>query len=136
MLLSSKLMHSWGFALREGVFAETNVQQAGQAAAWSCELLTSRLRHDKAGRLGAGNAGRRCVRRVVGVGMGLPRHDGEVEGVVLSWRMMRFWYSASVAARAMLKRMSQNDDATTVFHECFRAGCCDMRNLSASLARP
>jgi len=21
--------------------------------------------------------------------MGLPRHDGEVEGVVLSWRMMR-----------------------------------------------
>ena len=55
--------------------------------------------------------------------MGLPLHDGEVE--VLSWRMMRFWYSASVAAHAMLKRMSQNDDAIIVFHECltyFRAG--------------
>jgi len=28
----------------------------------------------------------------------------------------------------MLKRMSQNDDATIVFHEYLRAGCCDMRN--------
>jgi len=36
----------------------------------------------------------------------------------------------------MLKRMSQNDEATIVFHEYLRAGCCDMRNLSASLARP
>ena len=41
---------------------------------------------------------------------------------------------ASVAAHAMLKRMSQNDEATIVFHEYLRAGCCDMRNLSASLA--
>ena len=39
---------------------------------------------------------------------------------MLSWRMMRFWYSASVAAHAMLKRMSQNDEATIVFYECFR----------------
>jgi len=38
--------------------------------------------------------------------------------------------SASVAAHAMLKRMSQNDDAI-----CFRAGCCDMSNLTTSLAR-
>ena len=53
---------------------------------------------------------------------------------MLSWRMMQFWYSASVAAHAMLKRMSQNDEATIVFHVCFSAGCCDMRNLSASLA--
>jgi len=50
--------------------------------------------------------------------------------------MIRFWYSASVAAHAMLKRMPQNDEVTIVFHECFRAGCRDMRNLSASLARP
>jgi len=48
----------------------------------SCELLVSRLRHAKAGPLGAGNAARRRVRRIVGVGMGLPRHDGEVEGRV------------------------------------------------------
>jgi len=41
---------------------------------------------------------------------------------VLSWRMMRFWYSASVAAHAMLRRMSQNDEATIVFHVCFSAG--------------
>ena len=32
--------------------------------------------------LGGGNAARRRVWRVVGVGVGLPRHDGEVEGVV------------------------------------------------------
>ena len=66
--------------------------------------------------------------------MGLPCHDGEVEGVVVEDDAV--WYSASVAAHAMLKRMSQNDEATIVFHEYLRAGCCDMRNLSASLARP
>ena len=59
------------------------MQQAGQAAAWSCELLVSRLRHAKAGHLGAGNAARRRERREVGVRMGLPCHDGEVEGVVV-----------------------------------------------------
>ena len=36
----------------------------------------------KVGSLGTGNAARRRVRRVVGVGMGLLRHDGEVEGVI------------------------------------------------------
>ena len=51
--------------------------------------------------------------RIVWVGMGLPCHDGKVEGVVVE------------------------DDAVLVLgHECFRAGCRDMRNLSASLARP
>ena len=83
--------------------------------AWSCELLASRLRHAKPGPLGAGNAARRRVRRIVMVGIGLLRHDGDVAGVV-----MRF----------------QNDEATIVFHECFRAGCRYMRNLSASLALP
>jgi len=39
--------------------------------------------HAKAGPLGAGNAARRRVLRIVGVGMGLLRHDGEVEGVVV-----------------------------------------------------
>ena len=73
------------------------------------------------------------MRRVVGVGMGLLRHDGEVEGVVEDDAVLN---SASVAAHTILKCMSQNDEATIVFHECFRAGCRDMRNLSASLARP
>ena len=50
-------------------------------AAWSC--LVSRLRHAKAGPLGVGNAARRRERREVGVRMGLPCHDGEVEGVVV-----------------------------------------------------
>ena len=36
--------------------------------------------------------------RVVGVRVGLPRHDMEVEGVVV--KDMRFWNSASVAAHA------------------------------------
>ena len=50
--------------------------------------------------------------------------------------MMRFWNSASVAAHAMLRRMSQNDEVIIVFHVYFSAGCCDMRNLSASFAQP
>jgi len=45
--------------------------------------------------------------------MELLRHDAEVEGVVVE------------------------DDAVLVLgHECFRAGCRDMRNLSASSALP
>jgi hypothetical protein len=45
-------------------------------------------------------------------------------------------YSTSVAAHAMLKRTSQNDDATNVFHVCLRAGSCNLRNFSTTLARP
>ena len=30
----------------------------------------------------------------------------------------------------------QNDEVTIVFQVNFSAGCCDMRNLSASFARP
>jgi hypothetical protein len=65
--------------------------------------------------------------------MGLPCHDGEVEGVVVEDDAVLV---LGIRGHAMLKRMSQNDEATIVFHECFRAGCRDMRNLSASLARP
>ena len=36
--------------------------------------------------------------------------------------MMRFWNSASVAAHAMLKRISQNDEVTKVFQVYFSAG--------------
>ena len=65
---------------------------------------------------------------------GLPRHDMEVEGVVV--KDDAILDSASVAAHAMLRRMSLKDEATIVFHEYFNAGCCDMRNLSAPFARP
>jgi hypothetical protein len=74
------------------------------------------------------------VWRVVGVGVGLLRHNGEVEGVVV--KDMRFWNSASVAAHAMLRRISQNDEVTIVFQVYLSAGCCDKRNLSAPFARP
>ena len=57
---------------------ELNRRTASRTAApWSCELLTSRLRHAQASPLGTGNAARRRVRRIVGVRMGLLRHDGE-----------------------------------------------------------
>ena len=75
-----------------------------------------------------------AVWSVVGVKVGLPRHDMEVEGVVvkddavLELRVH--------AAHAMLRSMSQKDEATIVFHEYFNAGCCDMMNLSARFARP
>jgi len=71
---------------------------------------------------------------MVGNGMGLPRHDGKVKGVVTKKNAVQI--SASVAAQAILNRISQNDDATIVFHEYLRAGCCDMRSFSTSLARP
>ena len=95
--------------------------QAIQAAVWSCELLVLRLRHANAGPLAACNAARRRVRRIVGVGMGLLRHDGEVEGVVVDDAGLVLGICGT--AHAMLKRMSQNDEATIVFHEFFRAGC-------------
>ena len=75
------------------------------------------------------------MRRVVGVGMGLLRHDGEVEGVVVEDNAVLV-LGIRGRARYSQAHMSQNDEATIVFHECFRAGCRDMRNLSASLARP
>ena len=56
------------------------------------------------------------MRRMVRVGMGLPRHDGEVEGVVAKKDAVLIL--ASVTAQAMLKRISQNDDAIIVFHVC------------------
>jgi hypothetical protein len=65
--------------------------------------------------------------RLAGVGV-LPRHDGEVEGVVLKEDTV---LDVGVRGRARYAQaMSQNDDAI-----CFRAGCCDMSNLTASLAR-
>ncbi len=75
---------------------------------------------------------RAAVWRIVGVKVGLPRHNMEVEGVVV----IRFWNSESVVAHAMLRRMSQKDEATIMFHEYFNADCCDMRNLSAPFPRP
>ena len=71
---------------------------------------------------------------MVGAGMRLPRHDGEVEGVVAKKDAVLIL--GICGAHAMLKRISQNDDATIVFHVCLRAGCCDMKNSSTSLARP
>ena len=41
-----------------------------------------------------------------------------------------------VASHAMLERMSQNEEATIVFHVCLRADCCEMNNLSVSFALP
>ena len=72
---------------------------------------------------GDGKEARRRVLRVVGIGVGLLQHDGEVEGVL-------------VKDDAMLKRISQNDEVTKMFQVYFSAGCCDMRNLSAPFARP
>ena len=58
--------------------------------------------------------------------MGLLRHDGEDEDVVVEDDAVL--ELGTVTTHAMLKRMSQNDEAAIVFHECFRAGCPDMRN--------
>jgi len=80
-----------------------------------------------AGPLGVGNAARRRVRLIVGVGMGLQRHDGEVDAFLLLGIRGRARYAQAHV---------QNTEATVVFHMYFRAGRCDSRNLSTSLARP
>jgi len=84
-------------------------QQARQAAAWSCELLVSRLRHAKAGPPRRRQRGAPpCAERSWGRdGAAVPRR--EVEGVV-------------VEDDAVLALGIRGRD-----HECFRAG---------SLARP
>ena len=70
--------------------------------------------------------------RVVGLRVGLPRHDIEVEGVavkddaVLELRVRCCTCNAQVHVP---------NEATIVFHEYFSVGCCDIRNLSASFAR-
>ena len=65
--------------------------------------------------------------------MGLLRHDGEVEGVVVedvAVLVLGIRGRARYAQAHVPKRR-----ATIVFYVCFRAGCSDMRILSASLAR-
>ena len=75
--------------------------------------------------------------RVVGIGVGLLRHDGEVEGVVVKDdALLELCVRGRACYGAMLKRITQNDEGTMVFQVYFSAGCCDMRNLSASFARP
>ena len=66
--------------------------------------------------------------RVVGFRVGLPRHDMEVEGVDVK-------DDAVLELRARCCTFNAKDEATIVFHEYFNAGCCGMRNLSASYAR-
>ena len=70
-----------------------------------------RLGYTKAGPLGTGNAARRRVRRVVRVGM--LRHDGEVEDVVVKDDAVLVLGIRGRARYAQaLKRMSQIDKAT------------------------
>ncbi len=67
--------------------------------------------------------------RIVGVRVGLTRDDVEVEGVVVKGNAV-LELRVSCCIHAVLMRMSQIDEANTVFHEYFNAGCCDMRSLS------
>ena len=55
-------------------YSKQDKRPHGAASSWYRDYDTPRL---------AGNAARRRMRRVVGVRMGLPCHDGEVEGVVV-----------------------------------------------------
>ena len=57
------------------------VLRAGRSAARRTNSDTG-TRRSLLGPFNGNNEARRGVRRMVGVGMGLPRHDGEVEGVV------------------------------------------------------
>ena len=80
---------------------------------------------------GDGKEARRRVWRIVGIGVGLLRHDGEVEGVVVKDDAVLELCVRGRAAHAMLRRMSQNDEVTIVFQVYFSAGCCDMRKKAS-----
>ena len=54
---------------------------------------------------------------------------------VWSRAIKRFWNSASVAAHATLRRISQYVDAIDVFHVWTTFGCHRMSNLSTDCAR-
>ena len=73
--------------------------------------------------------------RVVGVRVGLPRHDMEVEGVVVKDERCGLELRVRCCT-CHAQAHVPNDEATIVFQEYFNAGCCDMRNLSAPFARP
>ena len=61
-------------------YSKRDKRPHGATSSWYRDYDTPRL---VAGPLGAGSAARRRMRRVVGVRMGLPCHNGEVEGVVV-----------------------------------------------------
>ena len=83
---------------------------------------------------GDGKEARRRVWCVVGIGVGLLRHDWEVEVVAVQDDAV---LELCVRGRARYaQRISQNDEVTKVFRVYFSAGCCNMRNLLASFARP
>ena len=72
--------------------------------------------------------------RIVVVGVGLLRHDGEAEGAVVKDDAV---LELCVHGRACYTQaISQNDEVTIVFQVYLSAGCCGMRKLSASFARP
>jgi hypothetical protein len=83
--------------------------------------------------LGSIEARRRRVWRLVGIGVGLLRHDGEFEGVVVKDDAV---LELSICGCARYAQVSQNDEVTRVFQVYFSAGCCNVWNLSASFARP
>ena len=67
--------------------------------------------------------------------VGLLRHDGEVEGVVVKDDAVLELCVRGRTCNAQA-HISQNDEDTMMFQVNFSGGCCDMRNLSASFARP
>ena len=79
-----------------------------------------------------GWSSRRRERREVGVRMGLPCHDGEVEGVIVDD------YAVLVLGIRGRARYAQAHVPKRRSHHLVRRVLqdCDMRNLSASLARP
>ncbi len=83
-----------------------------QAKEPSVELAT--LESEKAYYFKPPQAACRYMWRLVGVRAGPLRDDVEVEDDAVS-------NSVTVAAHAVLRRMSQKDEATFVFHECLRS---------------
>ena len=109
-------MHSWGCATRDGVCANASFSQVKnkkqvtnnlccsretQLAAWGWQFLIPKSWRVYRSPSSDGKETRRRVWRVVGIGVGLLRHDGEVEGVALSQSMMRFWNSAVLWPRTL-----------------------------------
>jgi len=78
---------------------------------------------------------RRRVRRVVGDGMELLLHDGEVDGVVVDddTALVLFIRGSARYAQAHVPNR-RSHHRVPLFHECIRAGCRDMRTASLLLS--
>jgi len=119
------------FATSFYLMGELSCRRERQLAVWGWQFLIMKSWRAFQSSLGSTEARRRCVWSVVGIGVGLLRYDGEVEGVVVKDDAV---LELCVCGRARYAQVSQNE-VTMVFQVYFSAGCCNTVLRSAACLR-